>query len=675
MRLKSPTLLMQFSIISLALFIAIGAILGWGLTQHLERQALDQQEYILRDLVSPTVSDHLTERVIREGAPAWPQRSQEYRTIENALSLLSGSGLVRVKIWNDEGMIIYSDEPRLVGGRHEVVGHLKEAFEGDTIAEISELSKAENAEERGYGELLEIYTPIWGPGGGKAKAVFEGYYAIDDLRQTINATSEFLWMSIITGFLFLYVSLFTIVRNASQRLLSQSRENAILLSDTRRKADRLAVVNELARSINSSSLNLDEVFDTALRGVDRIVDHAGASIALFDSQTGEASDIAVIHLPSGGIETVNAHEDVEVKKRLLGSTDMFLCGDTRVTNSPELLSLASSGVLSLLVVAIRLGDRRLGVFCLVSDSPNAFSQDDAGIIKGVADQLAVAIENTRLIRETAETTALRETNRLKDEFASMVSHELRTPLASIKGYSRTLLAPDAEWDEETRHEFLSIISDESDKLAELVENLLETSRIEARRFPITPEPILLKRFCAEVVERVGCHYPEMKFECNLADDLPMAMADARRVEQVLTNLLQNAAKYSGAEIVWVEGSYEGGDEVILRVEDNGVGIAPEHLPHLFEKFYRVETASGNRSGGTGLGLAIAKVLIESQGGRMWVESEPGKGTSFFFTLPVFTMDDAVEEMDGKGSLPSGTMPTTSEENSEQAYPVSSSTRT
>jgi signal transduction histidine kinase len=649
MRLTRPTLLTQFSLISLVLFILIGAILGWGLTQHLERQALDQQRDIVSQLVSPTVSDHLNERVLASGAKAMPERSADYREIETALSLLSGSGLVRVKIWNQDGLIIYSDQPELVGQRFPVAGDLAEAFEGATTAEISSLSKAENAEERGYGELLEIYTPIWGSGGGRAKAVFEGYYAIDDLRQNINLTNEFLWMSIVTGFVFLYISLFTIVRNASQRILSQSRENAILLRDTRRKADRLAVVNELARSINSSSLNLDEVFDTALRGVDRIVDHAGASIALFDSHTGEASGVVIMHMPSGGIETVKADEDVEVKKRLLGNQDVFLCEDTRLSNSNELIGLARSGVLSLLLVSIRLGERRLGTFCLVSDAPNAFTQDDAAIIKGVADQLAVAIENMRLIRETAETTALRETNRLKDEFVSMVSHELRTPLASIKGYSRTLLAADADWDEETKREFLCIVAEESDKLAELVENLLEMSRIEARRFPITTEPILLKRFCSEVVSRVGGQHPGMKFQCDLPDDLPIVMADARRVEQVLANLLQNAARYSGAELVQVQGTYDGGQEVIVKVQDNGVGIAPEHLPHLFEKFYRVETESGNQSGGTGLGLAIAKVLIESQGGRMWVDSTPRKGTTFCFTLPVLPLDDAQEDSPGHPS--------------------------
>jgi signal transduction histidine kinase len=273
----------------------------------------------------------------------------------------------------------------------------------------------------------------------------------------------------------------------------------------------------------------------------------------------------------------------------------------------------------------------------------------------VADQLAVAIENTRLIKEAADTAALREANRLKDEFVSMVSHELRTPLASIKGYSRTLMATDGDWDEQTRHEFLHIIADESDKLTDLVENLLEMSRIEGGRLPIVTEPIILRRFCKEVVERVGNHYPNLRFECTLQDDLPMVDADPRRVEQVLLNLLQNAAKYSGADIVHVSGEHTGEREVLVSVRDNGVGIAPEHLPYLFSKFYRVEDNERDSTSGTGLGLAISKALVEAQGGRIWVESKPGAGTTFYFTLRALILegDDSL-----KGNAPAKPVPAT-----------------
>jgi signal transduction histidine kinase len=608
--------------------LVIGAMLGWDLRQYFEQQAIAQQRDAVRDLVPPIIGDLISNDVLENGA-----RGDSYMAIERQLATLGGSGLVRVKIWNRDGEVIYSDDAELIGWRGPMSSEIRESLDGLTVASISPLEKEENVDERGFGELLEVYTPL--RQGGKTEIVgsFEGYYDITDLRQRIDDTNEFLWVALGFGFAFLYISLFTIVRSASQRITRQSRENELLLDDTRHKAARLEVVNQLARSINQSALDLEEVFQTALNGIDRIVWHTGASITLLDEQNGEVLD--TVYSPGAAEGGKPAKIDPIVVQKLLANADTFLARDTRNTGTLELDDLAARGVKSLLLVSICLGDRKLGLLTLAGDRPGTFYQEDADILKGVADQLAVAIENTRLIAETAETAALREGNRLKDEFMSMVSHELRTPLTSIKGYSRTLLADYDSWDDETRHEFLSIISDESDKLAELVENLLEMTRIEGGRLRVEPEPVLLHRFCNEVVNRISMHYPEMSFECDLQSDLPMVEADARRAEQVLMNLLQNAARYSAAQTIAVRGRYDGGRFVTVSVEDNGVGIAPEHLSHLFDRFYRAANQrEAGEGAGTGLGLAISKALVEAQGGRIWVTSVPGKGTAFYFTLPV-----------------------------------------
>jgi signal transduction histidine kinase len=652
--MKRLTLLTKFSLTSLALFVVIGLLLGWGLTTHFEQQAVDQHRQEVTDLVPPVIGPYLTSEVLARGA-----FTDTYKRIEGALSSIGGSGLVRIKIWNPQGMIAYSDQPDLVGQSFPISPELQESLDGTSTAEITPLDKAENIEERGYGQLLEVYAPVYASGGGEIIGAFEGYYDVEDVRERISFTNQYLWLSIGTGFLFLYVSLFTIVRNASQRLLRQSHENAMLLMDSERKAARLELVNELARSINESSLDLDAVFRTALRGIDRIVPHNGASITLLDERTGAPLNSIFSEAPEVKDVSVTGR-DIDLKMTLLGDADTFLCVDTRQAEAPTLRSLAEKGALSALLVSIGLGERRLGLLDITGAFPNAFDDEDTAILKGVADQLAVAIENSHLIKATAETRALREANRLKDEFVSMVSHELRTPLASIKGYARTLLAVDGQWDEETKQEFVSIISDESDKLADLVENLLEMSRIEAGRVPISPEPILLPRFCKDIVERLAKHHPDMQFKCGMDEKLALAEADPRRVEQVLVNLLQNAAKYSGGTLVTVDGHYNGGVEVTLSVADDGVGIAPEHLPHLFDKFYRVENDRGGGASGTGLGLAIARKLVDAQGGRIWVESKPGKGTTFYFTLPALIVgsedgiDPAIPAKNGRAS--SGSLP-------------------
>jgi signal transduction histidine kinase len=646
--MQRSTLLLQFSIISLVLMVGIGTMLGFNLTHYFEQIAVAQQRDAVRDLVPPLIGDHISDEVLRNGAV-----KEDYTRIELALATLGGSGLVRVKIWNNDGLIIYSDERDLVGQKYDVSPELAETLEGLTVAEISELEKDENIEERGFGELLEVYTPLRQGGKSQIVGAFEGYYDITDLRDKMNATNEFLWISIVFGFSFLYVSLFTLVRSASQRITRQARENTVLLEDTERKAARLAVVNELARSINQSALDLEEVFQTALRGIDRIVPNNGASISLIDEQNGEVLDTVYL---SGTTEQGTDKKrnrvdlDIECALRLLAGADTFISGDMAGIEEPSIQSIAAGGTRSLLLVSISLGSRRLGLIMLTGEEKQAFGREDAQILKSVADQLAVAIENTWLIAETAETTALREANKLKDDFMSMVSHELRTPLASIKGYSLTLLAKDGHWDDETRAEFLSIISDESDKLAELVENLLEMTRINGDRLKIMPEPVLLGRYCREVVERVCKHYPEIEFRCEVSDKLPLVEVDPRRLEQVLVNLLQNAAKYSKAEVIKVNADYDGDWGVVVCVEDNGVGIPAEHLPHLFDKFYRVEAKGETGMGmsaGTGLGLAISKALVEAHGGRIWVTSKPGKGTTFYFTVPTLRMHEDGEH-DSKG---------------------------
>ncbi len=243
--MKRLTLLTKFSLTSLALFVVIGLLLGWGLTTHFEQQAVDQHRQEVTDLVPPVIGPYITSEVLAHGA-----YTETYATIERALSSIGGSGLVRIKIWNPEGMIVYSDQPDLVGRSYPISPELQESLDGTSTAEITPLEKAENIEERGYGQLLEVYAPIYSSGGGDILGAFEGYYDVEDVRERISFTNQYLWLSIGTGFLFLYVSLFTIVRNASQRLLRQSHENSMLLMDSERKAARLELVNELARSIN-----------------------------------------------------------------------------------------------------------------------------------------------------------------------------------------------------------------------------------------------------------------------------------------------------------------------------------------------------------------------------------------------------------------------------------------
>jgi signal transduction histidine kinase len=234
-----------------------------------------------------------------------------------------------------------------------------------------------------------------------------------------------------------------------------------------------------------------------------------------------------------------------------------------------------------------------------------------------------------------------EAERMRSALIATVSHELRSPLTAIAGYTDTLLH-DGPWDADTQHEFLEVISVSAGRLSALVDNLLDAATLEAGGLRLQREPVRLER----VAERVLAARRLLAGTCTLhletRPGLPLADADPIRVEQVIANLVDNAIKYSprgGAVSVRI--GTDNDDMLTITVADHGMGIPYEHLEHLFERFYRVE--SGGRSvRGVGLGLYICRSLVESHGGRIWVDSQPGLGSTFAFTLPALT-ESAHEE--------------------------------
>jgi PAS domain S-box-containing protein len=243
-------------------------------------------------------------------------------------------------------------------------------------------------------------------------------------------------------------------------------------------------------------------------------------------------------------------------------------------------------------------------------------------------------------------TREKELDEMKSQLLSTVSHELRTPLASIKGFATTLLREDIEWDEESRREFLTIIDEESDRLTELISNLLDMSRIEAGTLRVEPEPTDLRPIVQETVVRFQLVTHHHQFDVHLPPIVPPVLADPRRTRQVLRNLVENAVKYSpeGGPVT-ISAQVET-DHVQISVADQGIGIEPQRLQHIFERFYQVDSASTRRVGGSGLGLSICKAIVEAHLGSIWVESQPGQGSTFHFTLPLASSaNDSMEEND------------------------------
>ena len=270
----------------------------------------------------------------------------------------------------------------------------------------------------------------------------------------------------------------------------------------------------------------------------------------------------------------------------------------------------------------------------------AFSESDRRLLQAIADYIAITIERTQLTQEAEEARALYEADRLRSQFISSVSHELRTPLTLIKGYSTSLLRQDVSWDEESQQEFLQIIDEKTDELRDLIDKLLQSAKLEAGALKLEKEPLLIPRLAQKVVEDTALKVKKHKFTLEFAPSFPVVEADVRCMEQVLRNLAENAIKYSpeGGEII-IAGEVKEG-KVLVSVSDEGVGIPPEHQDKVFDRFYRVDSLLTHSTPGSGLGLSITKGHVEAHGGEVWLESTVGKGSKFYFSLPLDQIEDS-----------------------------------
>jgi two-component system phosphate regulon sensor histidine kinase PhoR len=245
---------------------------------------------------------------------------------------------------------------------------------------------------------------------------------------------------------------------------------------------------------------------------------------------------------------------------------------------------------------------------------------------------------TGVVHIVHDLTERKQIEQLKDEFVSMVSHELRTPLHHIKGFATTLLQTDVEWDAATQRDFLESINREADRLAGLVEKILHLSRLEAEGLPVEKEWYAVNDLVDGALRRRRSLTGDRQVHLRLSPDVPALFVDGREIEVILINLIENAVKYSEPGTLITLGVERQGNQVVFWVRDQGIGIPAGHLEHIFERFYRVN-GEGRRAPGTGLGLAICKRIVETHGGRIWVESRPGRGSCFYFSLPVAVNSD------------------------------------
>jgi signal transduction histidine kinase len=253
----------------------------------------------------------------------------------------------------------------------------------------------------------------------------------------------------------------------------------------------------------------------------------------------------------------------------------------------------------------------------------SYQRDEAGQISGV---VLVLREAGRRAHQAA--TGI--------EIVSTVSHELRSPLTSVKGYTSLLLNRWGRLRDDQKQMMLEQVNHDADRVTRLVTELLDISRLETGRLVLRPQLVDLARLTATVVEKVKLEYPDLEATLSFEDNFPKVYADPDKIEQVLTNLVENACKYASRKGLLIMGTTGPGDEVSLAVKDQGEGIPPDDLHKVFTKFYR---RSEGRPTGSGLGLWISRGLVEAHNGRLVAESNPGQGTVFRFTLPLIEPEE------------------------------------
>jgi K+-sensing histidine kinase KdpD len=286
----------------------------------------------------------------------------------------------------------------------------------------------------------------------------------------------------------------------------------------------------------------------------------------------------------------------------------------------------------ILGIPLLASERSLGVIVFVRFGSPPFEPEAIRLAEFVAQQIALLVERQNLQVAYQALEQQNAESRLQEDFISTITHELRTPLGFIKGYTTTLLRADTSWDKETQQEFLRIIDQEADRLQELIENLLDSARLQSGNLKMDFQAVRVETLVKSVADRIKLHNPDLKV--HIEPDTPglMIRGDPKRLGQVFENLLNNAVKYAPSSDVWVKIESRVKEGVIIHVEDHGPGIPQRYLAHIFDRFFRNPELEPYVHG-SGLGLFICKKIIQAHHGTIYATSSVGEGTTFHIGLP------------------------------------------
>ncbi|MGC9356405.1 MAG: GAF domain-containing protein [Anaerolineae bacterium] len=443
----------------------------------------------------------------------------------------------------------------------------------------------------------------------------------------------------------------TVIRTASVAL-----ENLVLLKSTQEEAERRAFLNEVMQRA-SASLDSQDLMEGVGELIAQHFDmptlvwswdgHFAYPVAIY-RQDGSYLLMDDSHFKLGDIPGVGTV--IRLRRPVLWSFDRRLRGHPNFEQLLDKLELEEAFSAPLIV-----RDEVLGVLTLARQAGHpSIDDNEMAVLRNAAVNVSVALENARLYQEAQETAErLKEVDRLKSEFLANMSHELRTPLNSIIGFSRVILKGIDGPLTEMQTTDLQAIHDSGKHLLNLINDVLDLSKIEAGKMEFVFEPTDIREVVQGVLTTAIALVKErpVDLQQDLPEDLPLVLADERRIRQVILNLVGNAAKFTEQGYIRVSAERQDG-EILIAVEDTGIGIPVEKYDEVFQEFRQVDSSSTRRYGGTGLGLPVSKKFVEAHGGRIWFESEVGKGTIFYISLPLDgpSAEKPEGEVQGEGKL-------------------------
>lgn len=415
-------------------------------------------------------------------------------------------------------------------------------------------------------------------------------------------------------------------------LLEQLRREHSETERERALSSRLTALNDLFQQL-TASLELEQTLRTVVDAARRFLG-ADVALALLRREDGTGLDLATSSGLGTGVSPEGFTLDKESMERLLAVEGPYVADDSPATATSFRRLLQSEGLESLAVVGLALDREKLGVLCTGRRSSQPYSEIDMGFLKALAQEAALAIRNARLYEtERQQVQKMKTLEALQATFVSVVSHELRTPLTCIKTSVDMLEDSSSGALSEVREELLHTISHHTSRLETIVEDLLDATRLEAGQLMLSKQPTDVRLLVDRTIRAFAPLLKNKKqaIRLDVPEALGLVQLDRHRFEQVLTNLISNAHRFAGkGGHIEVQVSADD-DQVHLTVSDDGPGIPLDQQEQIFEKFYVV--ADGSQQTGVGLGLYITRQLVELHGGRIWVESQPGRGSAFHVTIP------------------------------------------